>query len=197
MRFYHEAQAFGEIVIKRRFSALSFPFSRIIRKQGFHKERFSAIFLSVSFLHILPLPLAYSEPISCSDPSQTIISNCHRTMASNSDDFSVGSKYKLGKEIVIEPREKHTATVIFMHGKWCLFSTSLTTHPLQQWLKCDCYLFPFSCTFCSGWDWRFLIRSWQGLGDTGMGWYDVAQMWSKTMPHVRFVLPTAYVPLMT
>lgn len=30
-----------------------------------------------------------------------------------------------------------------------------------------------------------------GLGDTAMGWADVAKMWADAMPRVRFVLPTA------
>jgi lysophospholipase-2 len=30
-----------------------------------------------------------------------------------------------------------------------------------------------------------------GLGDTNMGWLDVAVMWQKALPHVKFVLPNA------
>jgi len=30
-----------------------------------------------------------------------------------------------------------------------------------------------------------------GLGDTAAGFTDVAQMWSNTMPHIKFILPTA------
>lgn len=48
----------------------------------------------------------------------------------------------LGKPVIIEPTEKHTATVIFMHG----------------------------------------------LGDTGSGWADVADMWSDAFPYIRFEL---------
>jgi len=30
-----------------------------------------------------------------------------------------------------------------------------------------------------------------GLGDTAAGFEDVAKMWSQTLPHIRFILPTA------
>lgn len=50
-----------------------------------------------------------------------------------------------GTTLIVEPKEKHTATIIWMHG----------------------------------------------LGDTAEGWIDVASMFAPSLPHVKFILPTA------
>eukprot|EP00760_Papus_ankaliazontas_P000970 PhM_4_TR10337/c0_g1_i1/m.36260/K06130/LYPLA2; lysophospholipase II len=59
--------------------------------------------------------------------------------------LSEGYAKHFGKSYVVEPRGKHTATVIFAHG----------------------------------------------LGDSGAGWTDVMQHFAASMPHVKFLCPTA------
>ncbi len=40
-------------------------------------------------------------------------------------------------------------------------------------------------------DHRSTVVVLHGLGDTALGWVDAAQFWQQTMPHTRFILPTA------
>ena len=75
------------------------------------------------------------------------------------------------KFITVPPRSKHTATVIFVHVRTF---TGLSMFRISK-------------------NYRANMSDLQGLGDSGLGWQDVAEIFGRqpALGHIKWVLPHA------